>query len=147
MIEEILKDLFDQPEIWSKEKINEIIHDLNALFSGESYEQFLKSDVSDARVKKTILSNFEHLFGAVMLPTPVLTETSPDLRKRIAAYLDNLLEKITKIISEEKSRILNAQNPEESSKKSEESSKTPEKKLEEMSNDELIDYLFSKLGK
>ena len=140
MIEEILKDLFDQPKIWSKEKIDEIIHDLDALFSGESYKDFLKSDVSDARVKRTILSNFEHLFGAVMLPTPVLTETSPDLRKRIAAYLDNLLEKVTKIISEEKSRVLNTPNAEENLKKS-------EKKLEEMSNDELMDYLFSKLGK
>ena len=140
MIEEILKDLFDQTEIWSKEKINEIIHDLDTLFSGESYKDFLKSDVSDARVKRTILSNFEHLFGAVMLPTPVLTETSPDLRKRIAAYLDNLLEKVTKIISEEKSRVLNTPNAEENPKKS-------TKALEEMSNDELIDYLFSKLGK
>lgn len=140
MIAEILKDLFDQSEIWSKEKINEIIHDLDALFSGEKYEQFLKSNVSDAHVKETILSNFEHLFGAVMLPTPVLIETSPDLRKRICAYLDNLLEKITKIISEEKSRVLNTPNAEKSSKKS-------TKTLEEMSNDKLINYLFSKLGK
>lgn len=140
MIEEILKDLFNQTEIWSKEKINEILHDLDALFSGESYKDFLKSDVSDARVKRTILSNFEHLIGAVILPTPVLTETSPDLRKRICAYLDNLLEKITKIISEEKSRVLNTPNAEENLKKS-------TKTLEEMSNDELIDYLFSKLGK
>lgn len=140
MIAEILKDLFDQAEIWSKEKINEILHDLDALFSGEKYEDFLKSDVSDARVKRTILSNFEHLFGAVMLPTPVLIEASPDLRKRIAEYLDNLLEKVTKIISEEKSRVLNTPNAEENPKKS-------TKALEEMSNDELIDYLFSKLGK
>lgn len=137
MIAEILKELFNQPQIWSKEQIDEIIHDLDVLFSGEKYENFLKADVSDARVKETILSNFEHLFGAVMLPTPVLIDTSPDLRKRICAYLDKLLEKITKIISDEKSRILNV----------EESSKTPEKKLEEMSNDEIIDYLFSKLGK
>lgn len=137
MIAEILKDLFNQPQIWSKEQIDEIIHDLDVLFSGEKYEAFLKADVSDARVKETFLSNFEHLFGAVMLPTPVLIDTSPDLRKRICAYLDNLLEKITKIISDGKSRILNAK----------ESSKTPEKTLEEMSNDEIIDYLFSKLGK
>ena len=141
MIEKILKDLFDQPQIWSKEQIDEIIHDLDALFSGEKYEQFLKSDVSDAHVKRTILSNFEHLIGAVILPTPVLIDTSPDLRKRIAAYLDNLLEKITKIISEEKSRIL------DTPKRREDSLKKSKKTLEEMSNDELIDYLFSKLGK
>lgn len=141
MIEEILKELFDQPQIWSKEKINEIIHDLDVLLSGESYEKFLKSDVSDARVKETILSNLEHLFGAVMLPTPVLIDASPDLRKRICAYLDNLLEKITKIISEEKSRVL------DTPKRREDSLKKSEKKLEEMSNDELIDYLFSQLEK
>lgn len=133
MMTEILKDLFDQPQIWSKEKINEIIHDLDVLLSGESYEKFLKADVSDAHVKETILSNFEHLMGAVMLPTPVLIDASPDLRKRIAAYLDDLLEKITKIISDEKSRILNTQD----------SLKKSTKTLEEMSNDELIDYLFS----
>lgn len=135
MIAEILKELFNQSQIWSKEQIDEIIHDLDVLFSGKKYEDFLKADVSDARVKETILSNFEHLFGATMLPTPVLIDTSPDLRKRICAYLDNLLEKITKIISEEKSRILNI------------TEKKSEKKLEEMSNDEIIDYLFSKLGK
>lgn len=137
MIAEILKELFDQPQIWSKEQIDEIIHDLNALFSGEEYEDFLKADVSDARVKEIFLSGFDSLVGSVMLPTQILTEISPDLRKRICAYLDNLLEKITKIISEEKSRVLNV----------EKSSKESEKKLEEMSNDELIYYLFSKLGK
>ena len=147
MIEEILKDLFDQANIRSKEEINKITKDLDTLLSGKKYETFLKADVSNPRIKEIFLSDFDSLVGSVMLPTPVLTETSPDLRKRIAAYLDNLLEKVTKIISEEKSRILNVQKPEESSKKSEESSKKSEKKLEEMSNDELIDYLFSKLGK
>lgn len=140
MIEEILKDLFDQANIRSKEEINKIIKDLDTLLSGKKYETFLKSDVSNPRIKETFLSDFDSLVGAVMLPTPILIETSPDLRKRVCAYLDNLLEKITKIISEEKSRVLNTPNAEESSK-------TPEKTLEEMSNDELIDYLFSKLGK
>lgn len=140
MIEEILKDLFDQANIRSKEEINKIIKDLDTLLSGKKYETFLKSDVSNPRIKETFLSDFDSLVGAVMLPTPILIETSPDLRKRVCAYLDNLLEKITKIISDEKSRVLNVQKPEESSK-------TPEKTLEEMSNDELIDYLFSQLGK
>lgn len=140
MIEEILKDLFDQSNIRSKEEINKIIKDLDTLFSGKNYETFLKADVSNARIKERFLSNFDSLVGSVMLPTSVLTEISPEFRERIVAYLDNLLEKITKIISDEKSRILNTQKPEESSEKS-------TKKLEEMSNDELIDYLFSKLGK
>ena len=133
MIEKILKDLFDQANIRSKEEINAIIKDLDTLLSGEKYEKFLKADVSDAYIKETILSNFGSLVGSVMCPTQILTELSSEFRERIAAYLDNLLEKITKIISDEKSRILNAQKP--------------EKKLDEMSNDELIDYLFSKLGK
>jgi len=140
MIEEILKNLFDQANIRSKEEINAIIKDLDTLLSGKKYETFLKADVSDPRIKEIFLSDFDSLIGSVMLPTSVLTEISPEFRERIAAYLDNLLEKITKIISEEKSRILNTQKPQESSEK-------PEKKLEEMSNDELIDYLFSKLGK
>lgn len=140
MIEEILKDLFDQANIRSKEEINKIIKDLDTLLSGKKYETFLKSDVSNPRIKETFLSDFDSLVGAVMLPTQILTEISPEFRERIAAYLDNLLEKITKIISDEKSRVLNVQKPEESSK-------TPEKTLEEMSNDELIDYLFSQLGK
>lgn len=136
MIEEILKDLFDQANIRSKEEINKIIKDLDTLLSGEKYEKFLKADVSNPRIKEIFLSDFDSLVGSVMLPTPVLTEISPEFRERIAAYLDNLLKKITKIISDEKSRILNAQKPEKS-----------EKKLEEMSNDELIDYLFSQLRK
>ena len=126
--------------IWSKEEINEIIKDLDTLLSGNKYEKFLKADVSDDRIKETILSNFRHLVSLVMLPTPVLIELSSEFRERIAAYLDNLLEKITKIISDEKSRILNTPNAEENLKQS-------TKALEEMSNDELIDYLFSKLGK
>lgn len=140
MIEEILKDLFDQANIRSKEEINEIIKDLDTLLSGGKYEKFLKADVSNPRIKEIFLSDFDSLVGSVMLPTSVLTEISPEFRERIAAYLDNLLEKITKIISDEKSRILNTPNAEENLK-------TPEKTLEEMSNDELIDYLFSKLGK
>lgn len=136
MIEEILKDLFDQANIRSKEEINEIIKDLDTLLSGEKYETFLKADVSNPHIKKRILSNFGSLVGAVMLPTQILTEISPEFRERIVTYLNNLLEKITKIISDEKSRILNVQKSEKS-----------EKRLEEMSNDELIDYLFSKLGK
>ena len=140
MIEKILKDLFDQANIRSKEEINAIIKDLDTLLSGEKYEKFLKADVSNPRIKEIFLSDFDSLVGSVMLPTSVLTEISPEFRERIAAYLDNLLEKITKIISDEKSRILNAQKPEDNLKKS-------EKKLDEMSNDELIDYLFSKLGK
>lgn len=133
MIEEILKDLFKQGHPWSKEEINEIIKDLDTLLSGDKYEKFLKADVSDARTKKIILPDFGHLVGSVMLPTSVLEQTSQKFRERIALFLDNLLEKITKIISEEKSRILNT--------------KESEKTLEEMSNDEIIDYLFSKLGK
>ena len=133
MIEEILKDLFKQGHPWSKEEINEIIKDLDTLFSGDKYEKFLKADVSDDRIKETILSNFGHLVRPVILPTPVLVKTSQEFRERIVLYLDNLLEKITKIISEEKSRILNT--------------KESEKTLKEMSNDEIIDYLFSKLGK
>ena len=136
MIEEILKDLFDQANIRSKEEINEIIKDLDTLLSGGKYEKFLKADVSNPRIKEIFLSDFDSLVGSVMLPTSVLTEISPEFRERIAAYLDNLLEKITKIISDEKSRILNTPNAEENLKT-----------LEEMSNDELIDYLFSKLGK
>lgn len=140
MIEEILKDLFDQANIRSKEEINSIIKDLDTLLSGEKYETFLKADVSNPRIKEIFLSDFDSLTGAVMLPTSVLTEISPEFRERIIVYLDNLLEKITKIISDEKSRILNTQKPQESSEKS-------TKKLEEMSNDEFINYLFSKLGK
>lgn len=136
MIEEILKDLF--PQTWSKEEINEIIKDLDTLLSGDKYEKFLKGDVSDNRLKQVILQNFGHLVASVMLPDQILTETSPEFRERLCAYLDNLLEKITKIISDEKSRI---------TQKSQENSQKPEKKLEEMSNDEIIDYLFSKLGK
>lgn len=126
MIEEILK--------------NEIIKDLDTLLSGDKYEKFLKSDVSDDRVKQVILQNFGHLVASVTLPDQILAETSPEFRERICAYLDNLLEKITKIITDEKSRILNTPNAEENLKNS-------IKSLEEMSNDELIDYLFSKLGK
>ena len=140
MIKKILKDLFDQANIRSKEEINAIIKDLDTLLSGKKYETFLKADVSNPRIKEIFLSDFDSLVGSVMLPTSVLTELSSDLRERIASFLDNLLEKITKIISNEKSRILNTQ-------KLEESLKTPEKTLDEMSNDELIDYLFSKLGK
>lgn len=134
MIEEILKDLFNQTQIQSKEEINKIIKDLDTLLSGKKYETFLKDDASNPRIKEIFLSNFDSLVGSVMLPTPVLEQTSQELRERMSAYLDNLLEKITKIISDEKSRILDTQ-------------KSQEKKLEEMSNDELIDYLFSKLGK
>lgn len=136
MIEEILKDLFSQT--WSKEEINEILNNLDTLLSGDKYEKFLKSDVSDNRIKQITLQNFGHLVASVMLPDQVLTETSPEFRKRICAYLDNLLEKITKIISDEKFRI---------TQKSQENSQKSEKKLKEMSNDEIIDYLFSKLGK
>lgn len=133
MIEEILKDLFT--ETYSKDEVNEIIKTLDELLSGEKYEKFLKADISNDRIKKMVLSNFGHLIGSVTLPTPILVQTSQELRERIGMFLDNLLEKITKIISEEKSRILNI------------TEKKSEKKLEEMSNDEIIDYLFSKLGK
>lgn len=137
MIEEILKNLVSQTCL--KEEVNEIIKDLDTLLSGDKYEKFLKNNVSDNRVKQTILQDFGHLVASVMLPDQILTETSPELRKRICAYLDNLLEKITKIISEEKSRILNTPNAEESLKNS-------IKSLDEMSNDEIIDYLFSKFA-
>lgn len=131
MIEEILKDLFE--ETTSKTKTNEIIEGLDKLLSGERYETFLKTELSESAVKRIFLPEFGYLVRTLMLPDEILVEIPQELRERMSTYLDNLLEKITKIITDEKSRILNAQKK--------------EKTLDEMSNDELIDYLFSKLGK
>ena len=131
MIEEILKDLFE--ETTSKTKINEIIEGLDKLLSGEHYETFLKTELSESAAKRIFLPEFGYLVRTLMLPDEILVEIPQELRERMSTYLNNLLEKITKIITNEKSRILNTQKK--------------EKTLEEMSNDEIIDYLFSKLGK
>lgn len=131
MIEEMLKDLFEETS--PKTTIKDIIEGLDKLLSGEHYETFLKTELTPKATKRIFLPEFGLLVRTMMFPTEVLVEIPQELRERMSVYLENLLEKITKIITDEKSRILTTQKK--------------EKSLDEMSNDELIDYLFSKLGK
>ena len=69
------------------------------------------------------------------IPDEVIAEMSPELKDRVSKYLDNIQSKINKVIIETQLRLIKSTR-----------SKSP-KKPEEMTREELLDYIRSKWNK
>lgn len=133
MLDSILRELFKDAVKLSSDQIKKCIADLEDLFSEESYEYFLKNDLSDPVERHIIIKNIGAcLVVPTEIPDEVLTEMSEDLKARISGYLDNIQSKITKVITEAQQRLAKPSKP-----------KTA-KKPEEMTREELLDYISSK---
>lgn len=133
MLDSILRELFKDAAKLSPDQIKERIADLEDLFSGEAYENFLKNDLSDSIERHIIIKHIGTcLVVSTEIPDEVLAEMSPELKDRVSRYLDNLQSKINKVITEAQMRL---KNP---------TSKLTPKKPEEMTREELLDYIKSK---
>ena len=136
MLDSILHELFKGAldTKLSSDQIKERIADLEDLFSGEAYQHFLDNNLSDSFERHIIIKNIGTcLIVPTEIPDEVLAEMPEDLKKRVSEYLDNIQGKITKVITEAQLRL----------SKSTRTAKSP-KKLEEMTREELLDYIESK---
>lgn len=136
MLDSILHELFKGAldTKLSSDQIKERIADLEDLFSGEAYQHFLDNNLSDSFERHIIIKNIGTcLVVPTEIPDEVLAEMPEDLKKRVSEYLDNIQGKITKVITEAQLRL----------SKSTRTAKSP-KKLEEMTREELLDYIESK---
>lgn len=136
MLDSILRDLFKGAfdTKLSSDQIKERIADLENLFSGEAYQHFLDNDLSDSFERHIIIKNIGTcLVVPTEIPDEVLAEMPEDLKKRVSEYLENIQSKVTKVITEAQLRL----------SKSTRIAKSP-KKLEEMTREELLDYIESK---
>lgn len=130
ILKETLKTKF------SSDQIKEHIDNLEDLFSGEAYEHFLNDDLSDPVQRYIIIKNIGTcLLIPTEIPDAVLAEMSSELKDRVSKYLDNLQSKVNKVITEAQQRINKSIRP-----------KSP-KKPEEMTREELLDYIESKWKK
>lgn len=136
MLDSILRDLFKGAfdTKLSSDQIKEKIADLENLFSGEAYQHFLDNDLSDSFERHIIIKRIGTcLVIPTEIPDEVLAEMPEDLKKRVSEYLENIQSKVTKVITEAQLRL----------SKSTRIAKSP-KKLEEMTREELLDYIESK---
>lgn len=136
MLDSILHELFKGAldTKLSSDQIKERIADLEDLFSGEAYQHFLDNNLSDSFERHIIIKNIGTcLVVPTEIPDEVLAEMPEDLKKRVSEYLDNIQGKIAKVITEAQLRL----------SKSTRTAKSP-KKLEEMTREELLDYIESK---
>lgn len=122
IIQTLLKDKLSPEEIKSQ------IADLNNLLSGREYQAFLDNDLSDSFEKELIIKNFGiFLLAITIIPDEVIAKMPSELKARIQIYLDNIHNKFIKILDENKKRLSNIP-----------------KKVEDMSREELLDYIESK---
>lgn len=112
----------------SPEETESQISDLDNLFSGEDYQAFLDNDLSNPFEKELIIKNLGIcLLTITTIPDEVIVKMPSKLKGKIQIYLDNIHNKFIKILDENKKRLSN----------------TP-KKVEDMSREELLDYIQSK---
>lgn len=131
MLDTTFCELFKDASKLSPDQVKKYITDLEDLFSGEEYEYFLKNDLSNSIERHIIIKNIGTcLVVPTEIPDEVLAEMSEDLKARISKYLDNIQNKITKVITEAQQRLSK--------------STCTSKKLEEMTREELLDYIKSK---
>lgn len=132
ILHELFKGAFDTK--LSPDQIKERIADLENLFSGEAYQHFLDNDLPDSFERHIIIKNIGTcLVVPTEIPDEVLAEMPEDLKKRVSEYLDNIQSKINKVVAEAQLRL----------SKSTHTAKSP-KKLEEMTREELLEYIESK---
>lgn len=131
MLDSILRELFKDTVKLSPDQVKEHIANLEDLFSGEAYEHFLNADLSDPVERHIIIKNIGTcLVVPTEIPDEVLAEMSPELKDRVSGYLDNIQIKIDNVITETQQRI----------SKSTRTAKKPE----EMTREELLNYIESK---
>lgn len=132
MLDSILRELFKDTVKLSPDQVKEHIANLEDVFSGEAYQNFLNNDLSDPFERHIIIKNIGTcLVVSTEIPDEVLAEMSPELKQKVSGYLNNLQSKINKVISEAHLRLAKSFKP-----------KTA-KKPEEMTREELLDYIKS----
>lgn len=130
-ITDIFKTIFESK--LSPDQIKEHIAKLEDLFSGEAWQDILANDLSNPIERHIIIKNIGTcLVVPTEIPDEVLAEMSPEFKNRVSGYLDNLQSKISKVITEAQQRLAKSSKP-----------KTA-KKPEEMTREELLDYIESK---
>ena len=121
----ILMNAFDFPTTKS------LTNDFDKLLSGETYEKFMSMEITPDMLPEIIVGATPMLEMIYLLTDKRLAELTPDLRARILVYLDRCQELYTTAVSMLKDKVQNTVS-------------SP-KRLEEMSRDELLDYIKTQL--
>lgn len=133
VIEDILKEAFQDAKTLSSDNITETVSMLEDLLAGKPYENFLKADMNEPIVRNYIIANIGTcLLTMVKVPDEVLSKCSSNLKSRMLSYLDNIDTKFTGVLNAARDRI----------KKS--ITEAPKKKPEDMTREELLEYISSK---
>lgn len=109
----------------------DLVNDLNDLLSGEVYEKVMSMEITPNMLPEIIVGATPMLEMIYLLTDKLLAELTPDLRVRILTYLDRCQEMYSAAVSMLKDKVKNTVS-------------SP-KRLEEMSCDELLDYIKTQL--
>lgn len=109
----------------------DIINDLDKLLSGETYEKFMTTRLTPDQLPDMIVGATPMLESIYILSDKVLSELTPNLRSRILDYLDRCRECYEAAVSTLKDKVRNTVSQ--------------PKKLEEMSREELLEYIQTQL--
>lgn len=136
VIEDIITEILKDAEPMSKDTIKEAIKMVDDLLSGEAYKNFLNVDMSEPIVRNYVIKNIGTcLLTMVRVPDEVLAKCSKDLKSRMLDYLGNIDIKFTKVLDETRDRIKKSLTAQIN------------KKPENMTREELLDYIESKWKK
>lgn len=136
IIEDILKQAIEDNKTLSKDNITETVSMLEDLLSGKSYENFLNADMSEPIVRNYVIKNIGTcLLTMVSVSDEVLAKCSKDLKSRMLDYLDNIDIKFTRVLDETRDQIKKSLTAQIN------------KKPEDMTREELLDYIESKWKK
>lgn len=133
VIEDIITKILKDAEPMSKDAIKETIKMVDDLLSGKAYENFLNADMSEPIVRNCVIKNIGTcLLTMVNVPDEILATCSKDLKSRMLDYLDNIDIKFTKVLDETRDRIKKSLTIQAN------------KKPEDMTREELLEYISSK---
>lgn len=109
----------------------DIINDLDKLLSGETYEKFMSMEITPDMLPEIIVGATPTLETIYLFTDKMLSELTPDLRARTLTYLDRCQELYDTAVSLLKDKVQNTVS----------SPKRPE----EMSREELLEYIKEQL--
>lgn len=122
-IENLINLFFGETSKVSEESIKQLL-------SGDGHKAFLEADMSDPESRNIVLPSIGICLQTIDLPAKDLAKFSPETKKKMLSYLDNIEGKLTYLIADIREKLL----------------ATP-KAPEEMSREELLDYIKQKFNK
>lgn len=111
--------------------IKSLIKDIDTILSGPIYEKFMSAEITSDMLPEIIIGATPVLEMIYFLTDKTLAELTPDLRARILVYLDRCQELYNTAVSILKDKV--------------QSTVSSPKRLEEMSREELLEYIKEQL--